>query len=167
MPETGQISLRLAGIDDAQHIHDMLVGLSHAVGDAEKMVSSVADIRRHGFADPAPFVALLASQDDRAVGLSLFFFTYSTWLGRPGVYIQDLYVDEAVRGSGLGRMLVAETARIARSRGANHLRLSVYHDNNGAQAFYRQIGMRHRDDELIYQADGAVFDALAAAGESP
>lgn len=167
MPDTGQISLRLADTADAQSIFCMLIGLSHAVGDQDEMVSSVDDIRRYGFGDAALFQALLAEQHGRAVGLSLFFYTYSTWLGRPGVYIQDLFVDATVHRTGLGRRLVAETARIAGARGANHLRLSVYHDNSGAQEFYRRIGMRHRDDELIYQADGAVFDALATQRNSP
>jgi len=167
MPGGRQISVRLADIGDAEAIYDMLMGLSRAVGDEEKMVSSVDDIRLYGFGDAALFQALLAEQDGRAVGLSLFFYTYSTWLGRPGVYIQDLFVDATVHRSGLGRRLVAETARIAGARGANHLRLSVYQDNSGAQEFYRRIGMRHRDDELIYQADGTVFDALATQGKSP
>ena len=167
MPDTGQVSLRLADTADAESIFGMLIGLSRAVGDQDRMVSSVHDIRRYGFGDEALFQALLAEQDGRAVGLSLFFYTYSTWLGRPGVYIQDLFVDATVHRSGLGRRLVAETARIACARGANHLRLSVYNDNSRAQEFYRRIGMRHRDDELIYQADGSVFDALAAAGELP
>ena len=161
-----QTSVRLASITDAERIHDMLVGLSRAVGDEDKIVSSPDDIRRHGFGDDPAFHALLAEQDGESVGLSLFFYSYSTWLGRLGVYIQDLYVDSSARGTGVGQQLIAETARIAKRRGANHLRLSVYHDNTGAQAFYQRIGMRHRDDELIYQADGRIFDALATTGES-
>jgi len=165
MADAGSISLRVARRADAERIYDMLAGLSHAVGDQEKMVSTVDDIRRHGFGDPPAFHALLGEQDGRTVGLCLFFYAFSTWLGRPGVYIQDLYVDTAARGTGLGQRLVAETARIARTRGANHLRLSVYHDNPEAQRFYKRIGMRHRDDELIFQADGAAFDTLADSGE--
>ncbi len=161
-----QTSVRLAGITDAERIYDMLVGLSRAVGDADKIVSSPDDIRRHGFGDDPAFHALLAEQDGHTVGLSLFFYSYSTWLGRLGVYIQDLYVDSSARGTGVGQRLIEETARIAKVRGANHLRLSVYQDNTGAQAFYQRIGMRRRDDELIYQADGRVFDALAATEES-
>ena len=165
MADASEISLRLADSGDAEGIYDMLVGLSHAVGDRDKMVSTVYDIRSHGFADPPAFHALLAELDGRTVGLSLFFYSFSTWLGRPGVYIQDLYVDTPARGTGLGQRLVAETARIARAYGADHLRLSVYHDNPEAQRFYRRIGMRHRDDELIFQADGGSFEALAGSGE--
>jgi ribosomal protein S18 acetylase RimI-like enzyme len=82
-------------------------------------------------------------------------------MGRPGIYVQDLYVDETQRGSGLGRRMLEETASIGRARGANHLRLSVDHGNQSAHQFYDALGFRRRDDEHIYQADGIIFDKLA------
>jgi len=164
MSDGADIAIRPATVADADGIFAMLRGLSESVGDSDKMVSSVDDIRQHGFGDAPLFEALVAERAGSIVGLSLYFYSFSTWLGCPGVYIQDLYIDTTARGAGVGRRLVSATARVAKSRGATHLRLSVYDDNHDAQAFYRQIGMRHRDDELIFQADGQTFDALCEAG---
>jgi ribosomal protein S18 acetylase RimI-like enzyme len=142
----------------------MLRGLAVAVGETHKLVSTVDDIRTFGFGSSPLFHALLAEAGEETVGLCLYFFTFSTWLGTPGIYVQDLYIAESARGTGLGRRLLAGAAAAGSENGADHLRLSVYEDNDSAQQFYRAIGMKHRDDEHIYQADGEVFAELANAG---
>lgn len=158
----GNITIRFAGIDDAETVYAMIFALAEVLGDERKVVSTVDDFVEYGFSKRQAFEALLAEQDGQPVGICLFFYSFSTWLGALGVYIQDLYVSDEARGSGLGRMLVAETARIAAGRGANHLRLAVDSKNTDAQAFYESLGMKVRDDELIYQASGDAFAALAA-----
>ncbi len=85
-----------------------------------KVASRVEDIRDRGFgADPA-FEALIAERDGAPVGLCLFFESFSTWDGRRGVYVQDIYVSEAARGLGLGRRLLAEAAAVSRARGGSY-----------------------------------------------
>ena len=106
------------------------------------------------------FEALLAEQNGAALGLALFLYTYSSWRGEPGVYIQDLVVSAQARGLGLGRQLVAATVCHAREHGATHLRLSVEHDNEQAIAFYKSIGLRHSDNEKIFEANGDAFGQL-------
>jgi ribosomal protein S18 acetylase RimI-like enzyme len=164
MTNDSRISIRLAGADDAESVYAMIYALAEVLGDERKVVSTVDDFISHGFSKRPAFEALLAEQAGKPVGICLFFYSFSTWLGALGVYIQDLYVSDDARGSGLGRMLVAETARIAAARGANHLRLAVDSKNTDAQAFYETLGMKVRDDELIYQASGDSF-ALLAAGD--
>ena len=100
------------------------------------------------------------------VGLCLFFESFSSWDGRCGVYVQDMYVAEAARGHGLGRRLLAEAAAISRARGGSYLRLSVEADNDSAQAFYQRVGLAWSSRERIYQVRDDDFAALArdAAG---
>lgn len=155
------VTIRSADARDAEAIHGMVLALAKFIGDEDKVVSSVDDFRAGTFPDPPGFHVLIAERDGQPVGMSLYFYTFSTWLGARGVYIQDLYVDGSARGTGLGARLVSETVRRASEHGANHLRLVVDHRNESAQGFYGNIGMRRRDDEYIYQADGAVFAALA------
>lgn len=109
----------------------------------------------------ARFEALIAEQAGEPVGFCLSFPSFSSWRGERGVYVQDLYVATEARGTGLGRRLLAETARRAREQGARYLRLSVASHNAPARAFYRRTGLAHADDECIYQAVGAAFDRLA------
>lgn len=159
---TAHVSIRLAGVDDAETVHDMIFALAEVLGHERKVVSTVADLVEHGFSRHAAFEVLLAERNSEPMGICLFFYSFSTWRGALGVYIQDLYVSDEARGTGLGRKLVEETCRIAAAQGANHLRLVVDSNNTGAQAFYETLGMKVRDDEMIYQASGAAFDALAA-----
>ena len=159
------IQIRPAEKQDCGAIYRLLTGLAHAVGDSGKIVGTVDDLETYGFGETPLFHALIADADGEAVGLCLYFYTYSTWLGTPGIYVQDLFIDKSARGTGLGRRLLEKVTAIGRASDADHLRLSVYEDNEEAQQFYRAIGMRYRNDECIYQADGDVFLRLAAAGD--
>ncbi|HEX5788805.1 MAG TPA: GNAT family N-acetyltransferase [Woeseiaceae bacterium] len=126
-------------------------------------MSSEDDLRRYGFSPRPMFEVMLAEQGTRIAGLCLYFYTYSSWRGAPGVYVQDLVVDPSARSSGVGRALLVVTARHARSRGATHLRLAVDAANAAAIRFYERLGMRHAGNERIYEASDDAFDALADA----
>jgi len=151
------VSLREAGPQDAEVVHRMIVALARDTNAESRAVSRPSDFLRFGFGDNALFEALIAEKDDRAVGLCLYFFTFSTWLGEPGIYVQDLYVSEELRGTGLGRQLLQATARRGRKRHASHLRLSVDHDNTAASEFYQHIGMHHRVEEDTFHIGGREF----------
>jgi GNAT superfamily N-acetyltransferase len=157
----GEITIRAATEGDAAKLHAMLVELARATALREKVTSTPEDLRRLGFRDKPAFQALLAEQGGRPVGLSLFFYNFSSWRGELGVYVQDLYVAEDLRGSGLGRRLIAETASLGKKQGATHLRLSVDRSNTEAQDFYLQLGLEHADQECIFQATGRAFGRLA------
>ena len=161
----GMATIRRAVEADAGIIHALVVELAAAIGMSGKVASSIEDIREQGFgADPA-FEALIAERDGAPVGLCLFFESFSTWDGRRGVYVQDIYVSEAARGLGLGRRLLAEAAAISRARGGSYLRLSVEAENHRAQAFYRRVGLAWSASERIYQVRGDDFAALAQDAE--
>jgi GNAT superfamily N-acetyltransferase len=163
--QADSIRIRPAENRDCEAIFRLVNGLAHAVGDSGKIVGTVADLETYGFGESPLFHALLAEVDGEAVGLCLYFYTYSTWLGTPGIYVQDLFISQAARGTGLGRRLLENVAAVGRAANANHLRLAVYQENEAAQQFYRAIGMRYREEECIYQADGEVFLGLAGAGD--
>jgi ribosomal protein S18 acetylase RimI-like enzyme len=158
IPEPARI--RLATEQDVDKLHAMILALAKATGLREKVTSRPEDFRRFGSRGQPAFQALIAEQGTEAVGLALFFYSFSSWRGELGVYVQDLFVSDTVRGTGLGRRLVIETARLAKKRGATYLRLSVAKENVAAQKFYRGIGLSLSADECIYQAMGAAFDKL-------
>lgn len=158
------VRIRLARPADAETIHTMLSQLAVAVGHDEAMVATPHDLFHYGFGPRPAFETLIADAGGKAVGLCLWFETFSTWRGRPGVYVQDLFVDQAARGMGLGRKLLAAAAQRGREIGANHLRLSVDHANNDAKAAYRSMGLAHVEEDHIFQIGGAPFDALAGGG---
>ena len=159
-PETGAPSIEAATSADAPTIRDLLADLAHTLGAPGKFHATVDDIRRYGFGSAPQFEVLLAKVDGTPVGLVLYFFTFSSWRGRPGVYVQDLHVLARHRGGGIGRRLLAAAAARGRAAGCTHLRLSVDADNAAGRGFYDGLGFRHRHDETIHEIAGAEFDRL-------
>ena len=157
------ITVRLATEQDAATIHALIVDLARATGLREKVTSKPQHFSRHGAGERPAFQALIAERAGQALGLCLFFYSFSSWRGELGIYVQDLFVSDAARGSGLGRRLMRETARLGKQRGATYLRLSVAKENTAAQEFYRTIGMTEAADECIYQVAGTAFRQLASA----
>lgn len=160
-PASDRANIRRATRKDVDAIHELVVELAVATGMQHKVKSTSADFLAHGFGADPHFHALVAEKNGRIIGLCLYFYEFSTWLGRPGIYIQDLVVRSEVRSAGLGRQLVAETVRVAQQKGATHLRLSVDANNEGAIRFYQKLGMKSSSDERIFHAHGAAFRNLA------
>ncbi len=157
--------IRRAGEADAQTIHGMVLALAESIGKRHLVASSVHDIRSNGFGSDPAFDALIAESNGAAVGLCLFFESFSTWDGRRGVYVQDIFVSEAARGMGLGRRLIAAAAALSNARGGSYLRLSVEAENVMAQTFYERVGLRWSATERIYQVRGAGFAALVESAD--
>lgn len=162
MNDTAPLTVRVATPADAGTVHSMIAALAASTPSHIEMRSTPADFETALSGEHPALFALIALQDDSPLGLVVFFPTFSTWYGAPGVYVQDLYVNESARGAGVGKRLMAEVAKFAAARGATHLRLSVDCDNAAGQAFYGRIGMSHRDDEMMYMIEGAAFARLGA-----
>jgi ribosomal protein S18 acetylase RimI-like enzyme len=154
------IRIRAATAADAATIHRMIVALASGMGMAEQIRSRPEDILEHGFGERPIFEALIAERTGVAVGLCLYFSSFSSWNGKRGVYLQDIYVDPAARGTGLGKRLLAETARRAAAQGARFMRLAVDRDNHSARDFYSNAGMVYAGRDCIYKAWDEAFDAL-------
>ena len=155
------ITVREAVPDDAQTILDFIVGLAEFEHEPRSTVkATVETIRRDGFGPNRGFETLIAERDGQAVGMALFFPHYSTWLGTPSLYLEDLFVVPAARGTGAGFALMQELARIAEARGWNRLDLSVL-DWNPAREFYHRLGMTDESEWLLYRLDEDGVAALA------
>lgn len=163
-PSTPAIAFRLATAHDAERVHALLVELAAFIGSPGEMTASLDDTRA-GFDAPAAFTALLAERDGEPVGLCLWFPIYSTWRGRRGVFVQDIYVAASERASGLGRALLAEAGRIASRNGAAFIRLAVDARNESAQRFYERLGFTWFADDRFYDLDTPGFAALIAGGQ--
>ena len=161
MATEAPIAIRIATAEDSDTLHGLLRTLAESLGQDEKLTARQADLRRFGFSSPPAFRALLALRGEDALGMCIFFPTFSTWRGEPGIYVQDLYVADRARGQRLGRrLLAAAAAEGANEHGATHMRLAVDVNNEDAQAFYAAVGLRARSDELTFQIDGAAYNLL-------
>jgi len=161
MTKPATIQIRLAQREDAPAIHAMICEIGKATGCADKIASTPEDLARDGFGDHPAFEALIAFAGDTPVAVCLFFASYSTFRGRAGLYIQDLYVAPSQRGGGFAKQLVSEVSKYAKATGKTYIRLSVDADNMVGQRFYAKLGMRHAEDEKIHVLDGTAFEELA------
>jgi GNAT superfamily N-acetyltransferase len=157
---TAAITIRFATAEDAA----LLLQMIRALADYEKapgaVVATEADLVRHGFGAERQFEAIIAFLEGEPAGVALFHARFSTWLGRPCMYLEDLYVAEAARGHGVGRRLMARLAAIAIERGWGRLDFQVL-DWNPARRFYRRIGMSDLGEWLRFGGDEQALRRLA------
>ena len=159
------LHIRDATPADAEDIHRAILAMGELLGAAKKITSRPDILAREGLSPGRAFEGLVAEVDGAFAGMCLYLPIFSTWLGKPGVYVQDLFVDERYRGMKIGEALIRRVARVARERGATHLRLAVDLDNTRAQAFYERIGVTHYADDVIHAAYGEAFDKLSEEDE--
>ena len=128
---------------------------------AEHVVATEEMLRRTLFGNPRFAEVLIAEEDGAPAGFALFFHNYSTFLGQPGIYLEDLFVRQSMRGRGIGKALLARLARIARDRGCGRVEWAVLEWNAPSIAFYRAMGAVGLDDWLTMRLTGDALDALA------
>lgn len=145
---------------DVDTILAFIKGLATFEREPEAVKTTPDDLLRDGFGEHPKFEVLIAELDEQPVGFALFFPTYSTWEGRAGLHLEDLFVVEPARGRGVGRKLMATLAAIAVARGCPRLELSVLHWNP-AREFYHHLGMTHLEEWLPYRLSGEALRALA------
>ncbi len=125
-----------------------------------------AELREHLFGE-RPFAEVILAEDDapdgrrEVVGFALFFHNYSTFLGKPGIYLEDLFVSPEYRGRGHGRALLAHLARLAVERGCGRLDWAVLDWNEASLAFYRSLGATPQDEWTTYRLTDVALRALA------
>ena len=130
--------------------------LAHEVRMTEDRLGS-ALFGPHRYAE----VAIAEDRAGEPLGFALFFHNFSTFLGLPGIYLEDLFVRPAHRGLGVGRALLQHLARVARERGCGRLEWSVLDWNEPAIGFYRRLGARANDGWTVYRLDGDALERLA------
>jgi GNAT superfamily N-acetyltransferase len=155
------VTIRAATAADAGTIVRMIRALAEYERLLDRVRIEEADVLRDGFGPRPCFECLLAERAGDTVGFALYMTDYSTFDGRPGIFVEDLFVTEAARGQGVGRMLLARLAALARERGWASLSLVVL-DWNPARAFYRRLGFAEASGWLPYRMTGAALEGLAA-----
>ena len=145
----------------------VIVGFIRALAEYEKLADACvvdeATLRANLFG-PKPYAeVLLIEEAGRAAGFALFFHNFSTFLGKPGIYLEDLFVDPAERGKGHGKALLKRLAEIAVARGCGRLEWSVLDWNKPSIDFYLALGARLMDEWTIYRLAGDSLDALASS----
>ncbi|WP_371734641.1 GNAT family N-acetyltransferase [Allopusillimonas soli] len=151
------IEVRPATRADAQQIYAFIHELAEYEKAAHEVVASADDVVRTLFEGRGPAKALICERAGQAIGFAVYFFSYSTWLGRSGIYLEDLYVTPAARGCGAGKMLLRHIARIAMQEGCGRFEWSVLDWNEPAIRFYQSLGAKPQDEWIRYRLAG---DAL-------
>ena len=149
----------------------LILALIRELADYERMsdhvVATEADVERVLFGERPCAEAVIARVGDEVVGFALFFQSFSTFVGRPGLYLEDLYVRPAHRGRGIGRGLLAHLARLAVERRCGRFEWSVLDWNELAISSYRRAGAVPMDEWTVYRLTGEPLRALAAEAAAP
>ena len=160
-PATGPAVLRAAEPRDAADLHRLVVALAEYERLLHLVQATPETIREQLFGARPAAEAIVAERGGRVVGFALFFANFSTFLARPGLYLEDLFVEPDERGRGTGKALLLHMARLAVARGAGRFEWSVLDWNASAIAFYESMGATVMPDWRICRVAG---DALAALG---
>lgn len=154
--------IRAAEAADHAAIVDMLAKLADHVRPGFVPRVTAEDVARYGPAGRGLFKALVAGREGRAVGLCLYTYAFSGWRGRPGLFIQDLYVAPSERGSGLGRAMLTAALRHEAPNDCAFLRLDVDMTNTSAIGFYARLGFTVDAHDHAMRIDGPPLEALRA-----
>lgn len=155
--------LRVATAADAATILRFIRALAEYEREPDAVHTDEPTLRAQLQATPAPFECLIAELDGRDVGFALYFHNYSTWRGRQGIWLEDLFVLPEHRGRGVGKALLTRVAAIAQERGCARLEWAVLDWNQPALDFYRSLGAIALDEWTIHRVTDGALEALAAA----
>ncbi len=160
----GALSIRPGTTRDVPTILALIQGLADYERLRRECKATAAGLRRHGFGRRPYFETIIARRGGRPVGFALYFFTFSTFLAKPTLYLEDLFVLPDERGRGAGRALLAALARIAVRRGCGRLEWAVLDWNRPAIGFYERLGARFRREWILTRLTGAPLSRLGRRG---
>jgi GNAT superfamily N-acetyltransferase len=146
--------LRTASINDCQQILDFIKELAEYEKLSHEVVATVATLEETLFGEVSYAQAVLGEYQGRAVGYALFFHNFSTFTGRPGIYLEDIYVQPEMRGKGFGKCLLSYLAKLAVEKRCSRVEWSVLDWNEPSIQFYRSIGAAPMDGWTIQRLDG-------------
>ena len=163
MPERSAADVRFATAADVPAILRLIRELAEYERLLDQMVADEASLHRALFGERPYVEALVATGDGETVGFALFFHNFSTFLGKPGVYLEDLFVRPAYRGQGLGKMLLQRVAQIAVERDCGRMEWSVLDWNEPSIRFYESLGAKPMSDWTTYRLTGDALRGLGSA----
>jgi len=154
------LTIRPAGPDDVDELLALIQELAVYEKAPEEAVATPELIHRALFGDHPTAEAVIAEWQGEPAGFALFFHNFSTWLGKPGLYLEDLFVRETMRGKGIGKALLLHLAGTARDRGCGRMEWSVLDWNTPAIDFYESLGAKPQSEWTVYRLDAAALDRL-------
>ena len=158
--------IREAKISDVQAIHDLIVELAIYEKEPNAVIASPADIEENLFGSYPVAYCHVAEIDGKVVGIAIWFLNYSTWLGKAGLYLEDLFVKPEYRGSGLGLNLMKTLAQLCVDRGYERFQWWVLDWNEPSINFYKSIGAEAMDEWTVYRLSGSALKSFAASSTS-
>lgn len=158
------LELRAAGPEDTALILALIRELAEYERLSDQVVATEERLRESLFGERRCVDCILARVDGEPAGFALYFTSFSTFLGRPGIYLEDLFVRPAFRRRGIGRALLTRLAQLAVERGCGRLEWSVLDWNTPAIDFYRSLGAVPMDEWTVFRLAGEALERLAAGG---
>ena len=155
------IKIRQATAADSSLIIRFITELAIYENAEHEVIATESDIRHSLFGEDSSTHAVICNIANEPVGYAVYFFNYSTWLGKHGLYLEDLYVSPEHRGTGAGKALLKHLAEIAVSRNCGRLEWSVLDWNEPAIRFYRSLGAKPQDEWVAYRLTGKALEELA------
>ena len=161
-------TIRPATAADVPLILSLVRGLAEYERAPEAVIATEEDLLRDGFGPNPFYFCLIAEHKGRPAGFAFYFFDYSTWIGRPGIYLEDLFVYPELRGLGIGKALLKQVAAIAVEKGCARLKWSVLDWNTPAIDFYKAMGGELMDEWTNVRIQGEALARLAGMeGQQP
>lgn len=158
-------SIRRATPADVPQILAFIRALALYERDPDAVIATEEGLLRDGFGPQPIYYCLIAEHDGQPAGFALYFFNYSTWLGRPGIYLEDLFVSPEFRSLGIGKALLQQVAAVALEKGYLRLQWEVLDWNTPSIDFYKAMGAEFLDEWRNVRISGEALDRLAAAAE--
>ena len=155
-------NIRPARVDDVPIILHLIRDLATYERAPDEVIATEEQLIDVLFGERPVAEVLLAFEEGFPVGFAVYFYNFSTWLGRPGLYLEDLFVKPEKRGKGYGRALLVELAKIARRRGCGRMEWAVLDWNEPAIGFYRRLGAQPMEEWTTFRLSGAELERLAA-----
>lgn len=156
--------IRSASETDLPVIRQLIRDLAEYERAPNEATATEEGLREVLFGEKPSAHVLLALEDEVAVGFAVYFFNFSTWLGRPGLYLEDLFVRPEIRGKGYGRALLQHLAQIAHERGCGRMEWAVLDWNEPAIGFYKKLGAKPMDEWTVFRLTSDGIAQLATEG---
>ncbi|MCI0509949.1 MULTISPECIES: GNAT family N-acetyltransferase [Chromohalobacter] len=155
------LEIRQAKIEDSALIHRFITELAVYEKAENEVLATVADIENSLFGSESTTDAVICNFNNEPVGFAVYFFNFSTWLGKHGLYLEDLYVSPEHRGVGAGKALLKHLAKIALSKNCGRFEWNVLDWNEPAIRFYRSIGAEPQSEWVGYRLSGKALKEFA------